>query len=111
MANETIAIRVVYCKTDDAEHSLIYGVPQDYTVEKVIDSPEGLVAEGWTWSNKDDDRSKITVSVEINANVHTQPDEVLVRRGEVQKFYHPPEALTEDDVSDALDRIFERAGI
>ena len=103
MANETITIRVMYCRTDAAEHWLLYGVPEDYTVQKAIDFLEGLVAEGWTWSNKDDDRSKFTVSVEINADVHTQPDEVLLRRREVQKFYHPPEAMKLADVAEIIE--------
>ena len=59
LANETITIRVMYCRTDAAEHGFIYGVPEDYTVEKAIDFLEGLVAEGWDWSHKDDDRSKL----------------------------------------------------
>ncbi len=103
MATETMTIRVVYCKTDAAEHCLIYGVPEDYTVQEVDDFLEGLVAEDWTCDGGDDDRSKISVSVEINADVHTQPDGVLVRRGEAQRFYHPPEAVKLADVATTIE--------
>lgn len=93
MADHTLMIRVLYDRTDRAENWLLYEVPDDYTQDYVIDFLDGLVAEGWTWSGTDDDNSKITVSVEINADVHTAPDKVSIRRGKVQRFYHPPEGM------------------
>lgn len=104
MANETRTIRVVYYKTDSAEHGLIYGVPEDYTVEKVIDFLDGLVTEGWTWCDKDDDRSKITVYVQIIREKRIRPGgEVFLIPEESPRFYHPPEGMELRGVADSIE--------
>ena len=103
MANNTMKIQVAYFRTESVDNRLVYGVPEDYTLDSVIDFLDGLVAEGWTSSGKDDDRSKITVYVEINADVHIRPDEVLPRRGQVQRFYHPPEGMELRGVADSIE--------